>query len=324
MKGLACGLAALLIGGCVGTPTLPRPPTVIGVIQGVPPDLAKPRLDALRAGLEALGYREGRDIMFELRYLEGKGPEHAADLTRELIGKGAAIIVTGNPAIVEGARRASTTTPIVLAGAGTDPVGDGWISSLARPGSNVTGISLQTPALPGRRLQLLREIVPTATRIGALIDVSAPATARREIEDAAKTLGITLEVVVASNASEIEAAFPRFRTAGIAAVHVNVGGVFGSNLGRIASSAAAERIATSYGFPDGVRAGGLVALGPEQTDLYRRAAGYVDKILKGAKPGDLPVEQPEKFELIVNLRTAEAIGITVPGSVLAQATEVIR
>jgi putative ABC transport system substrate-binding protein len=325
MRQLVAILWALLLAACGAVlPASPKAPAVIGVIQGVPPDLAKPRIDALRVGLDALGYREGRDITFELRYLEGKGEERATELAQELIQKGAAVIVTGNPAGVEGARHASSAIPIVMAGVGVDPVGHGWISSLARPGGNITGLSFQVPTSPGKRLQLLKEIVPSARRIGVLHDATSPPSVRPEIEDAARSLGFELEVIAVKNAGEIEAAFEAFRSARITAALVTVGGVTPQHFERIATLAIAHRIATVSGVLESVRSGGLVAFAPEQADLYRRAAGYVDKILKGAKPGDLPVQQPEKFELVINMKTAEAIGITVPGSVLAQATEVIR
>lgn len=321
MKILGCLCAAMFLVGCVGPP--PSAPRVIGVIVGVGPDDAKPRIDALRKGLESFGYREGREVTLDVRFLAGGNADRAAQLTDELIRKGAVIIVTGNTAAVDGARLATSTVPIVLAGAGTDPVATGWVSSLARPGGNLTGLSLQVPTLPGRRLQMLKEMTK-ATHIGLLQDATAPGNARTDVESAARALGIDLEVIVAKDTAEIDEALAAFRSRGITSVHVNVGSVFPVNLARITKAASAERVATSFGFTEGARAGGLFTLGPEQTDLYRRAATYVHKILKGANPGDLPVEQPERVELIINLKTAQAIGITIPDSILAQATELIR
>lgn len=326
LKSLAAAVAVLLTACSVPQVTV-RPPTVIGVIQGLSADLAKPRVDALRSGLEALGYREGRDFTLELRLLEGKGESRATELTTELIGKGAAVIVVGNPVAVDGALKASTTVPIVLAGVGTDPVGAGWISSLSRPGGNVTGISFQVPTVNGRRLQLMREIFPAAARFGLLEDATAGrtgGTARAEFEEAARSLGVGVQVITAKDLKEVEAALATFRSGGINAVNGVVGSFFPTQFSEIARLASAAGIGVSWGVAEGARAGGLLGLGPEQTDLYRRSAAYVDKILRGAKPGDLPLEQPQKFEVVVNMKTAQALGITVPSSILAQATEVIR
>lgn len=324
LKPITSVLIAILLAACASIPVSPQRASVIGVIQGVPPDLARPRVDALRAGLEALGYREGRDLTLEVRYLEGQGQERAAQLTRELVSLGAALIVTGNFAGVEGARRASSDTPIVLAGVGFDPVGDGWVSSLARPGTNITGISFQAPGSSGKRLQLLMELASGSRRIGLLHDSTASSGAQPEIEAAAQDLGIELETIEVRTAAELEAAFDRFGSERIAAVLITVGSVTSQQFDRIADLALVHRIATATGVLDSATAGGLLALAPDQTDLYRRAAAYVDKILKGASPGDLPVEQPEKFELVINLRTAQALGITVPEHILQQATQVIR
>ena len=325
-KSLGAGLAILLT-ACAGPPLTARPPAVIGVIQGLSADLARPRIDALRSGLEALGYREGRDFTLELRLLEGRGQDRAAELTSELIGKGAAVIVVGNPVAVDGALKASTTVPIVLAGVGTDPVGAGWISSLSHPGGNVTGISFQVPTVNGRRLQLMREIFPAASRLGVLEDATAGrtgGTARAEFEEAARSLGVGLQVITAKDLKEVEAALATFRSVGINAVNGVTGSFFPTQFSEIAKLASAARIGVSWGIAEGARAGGLLGLGPEQTDLYRRSAAFIDKILRGAKPGDLPVEQPQKLEVVVNMKTAQALGITLPTSILAQATEVIR
>lgn len=325
-KSLGAALAILLT-ACAGPPLTARPPAVIGVIQGLSADLAKPRIDALRSGLEALGYREGRDFTLELRLLEGKGQDRAAELTSELIGKGAAVIVVGNPVAVDGALKASTTVPIVLAGVGTDPVGAGWVSSLSRPGGNVTGISFQVPTVNGRRLQLMKEIFPSASRFGLLEDATAGrtgATAKAEFEEAARSLGVGIQVATARDLREIDGAFVTFRSAGVTAVNGITGSYFSTQFTEIARLATAAGVGVSWGIAEGARAGGLLGLGPEQTDLYRRSATYVDKILKGAKPADLPLEQPQKLEVVVNVKTAQALGITLPTSILAQATEVIR
>ena len=316
-------MAALLASACAPAP-VPKAPILIGVIQGISPDLAKPRMDALRAGLEALGYREGREIAFDVRYLEGQGDDRAAQLTQELIQRGAAIIVTGNPAGVAGARRASPTIPIVMAGVSPDPVADGFVASVARPGGNVTGLSLQVPTLPARRLQVLKQMVPDVSRIGVLHDATAPNSVQVTLEQAASVTGLALDVAIVRNTVEIDAAFASWRAVGIRAAHVNVAAVVGANFKQVAAAAIGQKVATSFSVPDGVREGGLFSIGTDQIDLYRRSAVYVDKILKGASPGDLPVGRPERFDLVINMRTAQAIGVTIPDSVLSQATELIR
>lgn len=318
-------IAALLIVGCTAPAVVPpRPPTVIGLIVGVSGDDTTARVDAFRKGMEVLGYHEGRDITLEVRYLEGQGNDRAAALTEELIRMNATVIVTGNPAGVAGAMRVSKAIPIVMAGVSSDAAADGFVSSLARPGGNVSGLSLQVPTLPGRRLQLLKDLVPGSTRLGVLHDGTLTGAVNGALQSAATTLGIQLEIVVVKDASEIEGAIASLRSAGIGGFHVNIGALFGINMPRIAKAALDQRMASSFGVPEGARAGALFALGPDQVDLYRRAATFVAKILKGASPSDLPVEQPEKFALLLNLRTAQALGITVPDSILAQATEVIR
>ena len=322
-RAIIAALLPILVGCVAPAQVAPKAATVIGLIQGVSGDDATARTDALRKGMDALGYNEGRDITLEVRYLEGQGNDRAAALTEELIRKGAAVIVTGNPAGVAGAMQASKTIPIVMAGVSPDPVADGFVASLARPGGNVSGLSLQVPTLPGRRLQLLKEIAG-GTRLGVLHDGTLPATVNIALENAARTLGVQLEIVVVKDAGEIEGAIASLRSAGIAAFHVNIGALFGINMPRIARAAIDQRMASSFGVLEGARAGALFALGPDQVDLYRRAATYVDKILKGASPSGLPVEQPERFALLVNVRTAQALGVTVPDAILAQATEVIR
>lgn len=311
--------------GCAATaPAAPKDPTVIGLILGVAGADAVARADAFRRGMKALGYREGRDVRLEIRYLDEQGKDRGAALTDELIRLGAAVIVTGNPAGVAGAMQASKTIPIVMAGVSPDPVADGFVASLARPGGRVSGLSLQLPTLPGKRLQMLKDIVPGTTRLGVLHDGTLSATPNLALESAAQSLGIQLQIIVVKNASEIEGAIAGLRNAGISAFHVNIGALFGPNMARIAKAATEQRMASSFAVPDGARAGALFALGPDQVDLYRRAATYVDKILKGTSPSDLPVEQPEMVAFVLNLRTAQAIGVTVPDAIRAQATEIIN
>jgi putative ABC transport system substrate-binding protein len=243
---VAIALAAILLTACTPA-TTPKPPTLIGVIQGISPDLAKPRVDALRAGLKALGREDGRDHTFDIRYLEGQGEDRAADLTRELVAKGAAIIVTGNPNGVAGAKKASATIPIVMSGVSPDPVADGFVQSLARPGGNVTGISPQVPTLPSRRLQMLRDVVPDVTRIGVLHDSTAGTGVLAALEQAASTTGLALQITPISTTSEIDGAFSAWRRVGIRAAHVNTAAVVGTNFAPIAAAALSNGIATSFG-----------------------------------------------------------------------------
>ncbi|HYR94378.1 MAG TPA: ABC transporter substrate-binding protein [Methylomirabilota bacterium] len=283
---------------------------------------ATERVDAFRRGMESFGYRDGSDIRLVFRYIEG-GADRGAALTDELIRDGAAVIVTGNPGGVEGAMRASKTVPIVMAGVGNDPVTLGYVASLARPGGNVTGLSFQAPTLQGRRLQLLKDVLPAGTRLGVLHDGTLPASANVGLQNAAAALGVHLEIETVEVVDQIEAAVAALRSRGVTGFHVNIGSRLGNYMPRIGKAATDQRMASTFGVLEGARAG-LLALGPDQVDLYRRAAAYVDKILKGASPSDLPVEQPEKIGLWINLRTAQAIGLTIPDAILAQATDVIR
>ncbi len=295
------------------------------MISGLRAETAAPNVEAFRKGLEEHGYRDGRDAIVEWRYTEGF-EERAAEFANEFLKAGVAIIVTGNPSGVRAARSASTSVPIVMAGVGRDPVAEGFVASLAHPGANVTGLSLGAPGLSSRRLQLLKEILPGLVRIGVLHDGSLgdPAPVITGLEAAARSLGMELRVAVAKSVPEIEAAIPALKRDGAAALDVNIGTLFGANLARVTALALQHGLPSTSGLVEHARAGGLFALGVDQADTWRRSAGYVDKILKGAKPGDLPVEQPSKFELAINLKTAEALGLKIPQSVLSQATTIIR
>ena len=232
---------------------------------------------------------------------------------------------TGTLVVALRAPSTAVGLPVLMAGVGQDPVADGWVQSLARPGGNITGISFVVPTLPAKRLAVMKEIYPGATRFGLLNDATAPTDRlKRELEDAAREAGSELLTYDVKDMLAVEEAFRGFAVARIPAVHVLLGAFTPTKMAEISMVASRHGIATSWGTPEAVRRGGLLALGPDQIDLYRRVASYVDRILKGAKPGDLPVERPEKFELIVNIKVAQAIGVTIPDAVLAQATEVIR
>ena len=319
-----------LLSGCGGLPFLGRPPANvprIGVVSGVSSEAAAPHFEALREGLREHGYEEGRDILIEWRPLDGR-TERASEVIDELLRLGAAAIVTGNPVAVEAAKRATSTVPIIMAGVFVDPVEQGVIASFNRPGGNVTGLSLSVPTLGAKRLQLLKEAVPAADRIAMLWDRTlgeatiAPGVPQQE--QAGRSLGMEVRSVFIERAEELESAFEAMRRDGVAALSVADGPVTLTHAKRVTDLALQHRLPSSYLSPVFVRAGGLMNYGVDQADLYRRAAGYVHKVLQGVAPADLPVEQPTKFEIVVNLKTAQALGLTIPASVLAQATEIIE
>jgi ABC-type uncharacterized transport system substrate-binding protein len=283
------------------------------------------REEAFRQGLRDLGYIEGKNIVIEYRWAAGnydRLPALAAELARLKVD----VYVTAATRPTLAAKEASGTTPIVMAEVG-DPVALKLVASLARPGGNITGLTVYSSELTGKRLQILKEVVPRAFRIGAL--ASPPSTIYgelfvRETEAAAGELGLQLRPQVAGDPSEFESAFAAFSKEKVHAVIVQISPVFMDHRKRIIELAAKRRIPVMYEdnmFPD---AGGLMSYGPNHENLYRRAATYVDKILKGAKPADLPVEQPTRIELVINLKAAKQIGLMIPPNVLARADRVIR
>jgi putative ABC transport system substrate-binding protein len=282
--------------------------------------------EAFRQGLRELGYVEGQNLVIEYRYAEGRD-DRLADLAAELVRlKVDVIVAVAGAAATRAVQHATRTIPIVMAG-GIDPVGDGLVASLARPGGNTTGFSNLTVELPGKRLEILKEAVPQSARIAVLAN---PATAGYEsamnnLTVAARALGLHLHVVELRRADELDATFAAMTRAGADALLV-VGEplLLDSLRGRTVDLAATHRLPTMYSQKSSVEAGGLMSYGPSLPDMHRRAATYVDKILKGAKPADLPVEQPSKFELVLNLKTAKALGITFPPTLLIQADKVIQ
>jgi putative ABC transport system substrate-binding protein len=282
------------------------------------------RLDSFRQGLRDLGYAEGKNIVIEDRYAEEKIdrlPELAAELVRLKVD----IIVTAGPQSTRAAKQATVTIPIVMA-FDFDPVGNGFVASLARPGGNITGLSTLAPQISGKQLELLKEIVPRLNRVATLGNSTDPGNAQvvGETERAAVALGVQHLYLDARTAEDIESAF-RAATKGRAdAVLALSSFLFIAQRRQLVDLAVKTRFPAIYDRREFVEAGGLMTYGVSQTDLFRRAATYVDKILKGAKPGDLPVEQPKKFEFIVNLKAAKQIGLTIPPNVLARADKVIR
>ena len=296
----------------------------IGILRpGAPPD---PLVEAFRQGLHELGYAEGRDIIIEYRWAEGK-EERLTDLAAELVRLKVDVIVVSATRGPLAAKQATTTIPIVMAASG-DPVAAGLVASLARPGGNVTGLSVISPELSGKRLELLKGVVPKLSRVAVLWDADPgnpfPRLVLKEMEIAAAALRVQLQLLGIREPKELDGAFEA-ATRGRAGGVVVVGGPLTiANRMQIVILAAKHRLPVMYGLKEFVEAGGLISYGPNHSDLYRRAAVYVDKILKGAKPADLPVEQPTRFELVINLKTAKALGLTIPQSVLIRADEVIQ
>ena len=280
--------------------------------------------EAFLQGLRELGWAEGKNIVTERRFSEGK-QERFRDLAAELVRLNVAVIVTSATPATLAAKNATTTIPIVMAAVG-DPVGAGLVVSLARPGGNITGLSLLNPATSGKRVELLKEILPGATRLGVLGNPTNPWTALMvgEIEVVARTLEMQLQRLEVERPTDFEAAFGAATRGRAAALLVLEDPLMGAYIPTVVGLAAKSRLPAAYGLREFVDAGGLMSYGANVPDLFRRAATYVDKILKGAKPGDLPVEQPTKFELVINLKTAKALGLTIPQSLLLRADEVIQ
>jgi putative tryptophan/tyrosine transport system substrate-binding protein len=291
-----------------------------------PPSESDARAEAFRQELHALGYVEGQNLVMEIRYAEGS-EERLRDLAAELVRLQVDVMVAMGPAASRAAQHATRTIPIVMAAA-SDPVGRGFVASLAHPGGNITGLSFLGEELPGKRLELLKETVPQSTRIAVLGKPGNPsyASAMNNLTMAARALGLQLHVVEVRSADELGTAFAAMTRAGADAVIVVEDALLlNSQRGRVvADLAATHRLPVMYSWRDWVVAGCLMSYGPNGLDTLRRAAAYVDKILKGAKPADLPVEQPMKFELVINLKTAQTLDLTIPPSIVLQADEVIR
>ncbi len=279
---------------------------------------------AFRQGLRELGYVEGQNIAIEYRYAEGQ-PERLPDLAAELVGLKVDLIVASTTPASLAAGRATTTIPIVITNAG-DPLGSGLVASLARPAGNITGLSLQHPELTGKRLQLLQEVVPKLSRVAILWNSASPITPPQftEAEAAAGVLGVQLESLEVRAPNDFERAFQAATRRRAGALLVLDDFFVFSHRRRIAALAAKSRLPSMYGLTGFAEAGGLMVYGPNLPDMYRRSATYVDRILKGAKPADLPVEQPTRFELVINLKVAKALGLTIPPSVLIRADQVVQ
>jgi putative tryptophan/tyrosine transport system substrate-binding protein len=303
----------------------PKKIAKIGLLAPSTPAAAAHLVEAFRQGLRELGYVEGKTFVLELRYGEARA-ERISELGRELVGLKVDVIVTGTDVAIAAVKRETQTIPIVM-GNSSDPVGTGFVASLARPGGNVTGVSSISPELSGKRLELLRDVVPGLSRVAFLWnpDVRGAVLDYKETEGAASSLGLQLQSVEVSRAEDLDRVFSAVTKERAQALMMPAANPVGfANRGQIASFAQKNRLPSMYAQKEYVDAGGLMSYGPSTIDLWRRAATYVDKILKGTKPADLPVEQPKKFELVINLKTAKEIGLTVPPNVLARADTVIR
>ncbi len=279
--------------------------------------------EAFREGLKELGYVEGRDITIERRSAEGK-PERLEGLAADLVQLRVDVIVTATTAATQAAQRATATVPIVFALA-DEPVELGLVASLAKPGGNITGLTGLMAELTAKRLELLKEVSPRVKRV-AVLWAAYPFSAAvlREVEKASRPLGLTLQEVEVQDATQLNSAFARMTAWRAEALLVLPHPMFVAQRTHLAELAAKHRLPSTYHLKEFVEVGGLMSYAPNVADMSRRAAGYVDKILHGAKPGQLPVEQPTKFELVINLKTAKALGLNVPQSLLLQADAVVR
>jgi putative tryptophan/tyrosine transport system substrate-binding protein len=327
-KILVCLLATFLLTTAPSTEAQqPKKIPTIGYLSSFDPASESAGSEAIRLALRELGYIEGQNIATEYRYAEGKidrAPELAAQLVRLKVD---IIVVSGGTRTVRAAKNATKTIPIVMVGSGLDPVEAGLVESLARPGGNVTGITNLGTELGGKRLELFKEAVPKVARVAVLYDPALPG-GLRELKEvlpvAARALGLTIqprEVRAADGFERVFAALSKERPDGL---YVRGGPLMSANQKRIIGFALKSRLPSMYINRNFVDAGGLMSYGADEADSYRRVAYFVDKILKGAKPAELPVEQPMKFELVINLKTANQIGLTIPQSVLYRADKVIK
>jgi putative tryptophan/tyrosine transport system substrate-binding protein len=317
-----------LLGGAAAWPLAARAQQagklpIIGYLGATTPSAESQRIAAFVRRLRELGWIDGRNITIEYRWAEGR-PERAAEIAAEFVRLKVDVLVTYGTAPVIAAKQATSVTPIVFAVAG-DPVGTGLVASLAQPGSNVTGVSLQKTDLAGKRLELLREVAPALHRLAILANVGNPGVVSEvhEVHAGARTLGLDVATLEIRRAEDIAPAFEALKGRA-EALYVCGDPLVDTNRIRIITLALAARLPTISDFREYVEAGGLISYGPNFPDLFRRAADLVDKIQRGAKPADIPVEQPTKFDLVVNLTTAKALGLTVPPTLLARVDEVIE
>ncbi len=311
-------------GGVVVQAQQPKKVPRIGFLSTGSPSTTPARIEAFRQGLRELGYVEGKNIVIEYRYAEGK-LDRLSELAGELVRLKVDVIVTAGSAPTRPAKEATNTIPIVMA-QHADPVGSGFVASLARPGGNITGLSTLAPEISGKQVELLKEVLPKLSRVAVLGTSTVPGNAQslRETELAAGAFGVKLQYLDVLGPKDIETAFRAAGKGRADAVLVLASPVLFSQRTQVADLAVKSRLPAISGSSESADVGGLMTYGVNIIDLFRRAATYVDKILKGTKPADLPVEQPTKFEFVINLKTAKQIGLTIPPNVLARADKVIK
>jgi putative tryptophan/tyrosine transport system substrate-binding protein len=322
-------IVALLVGFTLASVHLaeaqqPKKVPKIGYLAGASLSAISARIEPFRQGLREIGYVEGKNIVIEWRSAEGK-LDRLPTLAVELVHLKVDVIVTGGPQATRAAKEATVTIPIVMA-FDNDPVGNGFVASLARPGGNTTGLSTLYPEISGKQLELLKEIVPRLSRLAVLGNSTHPGNAQalKATELAAGALAVQLQYLDVRDPKDIETAFRAASKGHADAVLVLENAVLTSHRKQLVELAVKTRLPAIYPQTEYMEAGGLIYYGTNTADLFRRAATYVDKILKGAKPADLPVEQPIKFEFIINLKTAKQIGVTIPPNVLVRADRVIK
>jgi putative tryptophan/tyrosine transport system substrate-binding protein len=325
IKRILCVLCAMLFALCPSAeaqqPT--KIPRIGYLVAGYPSDI-QARTDAFRQGLRELGYVEGKNIVIEQRYAEGK-IDRLSQLAAELVRLNVKVIVAAGPQTTSRAKEATSTIPIVM-GFHNDPIGSGMVASLARPGGNVTGLSTLAPEISGKQLELLQESVPKLSRVVVLGTSTMPGNPQvlKETERAAVALGVQHVYLDVRLPEDIETAFRKATNGRADAVLALPSFLLTSQRKQLVNLALKTRLPSIYDRQEFVEDGGLMSYSVSSTDLFRRAAVYVDKILKGAKPADLPVEQPKKFDLIINLKAAKQIGLTIPPNVLVRADRVIK
>jgi putative ABC transport system substrate-binding protein len=317
-------VTVLLVVADIAEAQQPKKVPRIGYLAGASHAAIAFRLEAFRQGLRELGYLEGKNIGIEYRYSEGNF-RRQKELAFELARANVDVIVTAGPASTRAAKEATATIPIIMT-FDSDPVGSGSVASLARPGGNITGLSTLAPEISGKQLELLKEIVPKLSRVAVIGSSANPGNAQvlKGMEAAAQVFSVKLQYLDILDPKELETVFRAALNERVDAVVALAGTVIIAQRAQIAELAVKSRLPAIYERREYVEAGGLMSYGVSITDLDRRAATYVDKILKGAKPAELPVEQPKKFEFIINLKAAKQIGLTIPPNVLTRADKVIR